>query len=124
MLKVLVSLVLGPWGLKVLDFYIRNSAIINSIVFLYGVILVSAHVNYKKIVGDWLTLIEENKKKKSRKKTYHIDWEKEISKHSSFPLITGNTSLIPKKTSPENLLFYLAKDRKWKKAVDGLKINE
>lgn len=124
MLKVLVSLLLGPWGLKVLDFYIRNSAIINSIVFIYGIILVTAHVNYKKITGDWLASIEEDKKKKSRKKTYHIDWEKEIAERSGFPLIAGSISLIPKKVSLENLQFFLTKDRKWMKAIEGLQINE
>ena len=37
MLKIFVSLLLGSWGLKILNLYIENSAILNSIVFLYGI---------------------------------------------------------------------------------------
>ncbi len=54
MLKIMVSLILGSWGLKILEFYIHNSSIINSIVFLYGVFLVFSHVNYKRITGKWM----------------------------------------------------------------------
>jgi len=114
MLKIMVSLILGSWGLKILEFYIHNSSIINSIVFLYGVFLVFSHVNYKRITGKWMAKAKDvaaaNKKRK-----FKIDWEKEIQDNSNFPFIAGNVSLIPRKTNVENLVFYLNKDSVWKK---------
>jgi len=114
MLKVMVSLILGSWGLKILDFYIQHSAIINSVIFIYGIFLVAAHLNYKRITSKW---IEKAKKDGAvgKKTAYKIDWKKEIDENSRFPFIAGNVSLIPRKTNMENLDFFLQKDSVWKK---------
>ena len=114
MLKIMVSLILGSWGLKILEFYIHNSSIINSIVFLYGVFLVFSHVNYKRITGKWMAKAKDATAAKKKRK-FKIDWEKEIQENSNFPFIAGNVSLVPRKTSVENLVFYLNKDSVWKK---------
>jgi hypothetical protein len=119
MVKILVSLILGGFGLKVLAFYIQNSAYINSIVFLYGVFLVYSHLNYKRVAGKWITKAKDDAKAMKKMKD-KINWEKEIGENSNFPFIAGNVSLIPKRTSRENLLFYLNKDNAWKKLMDSV----
>lgn len=116
MLKLFISYALGPTGLKILEFYIRNSAIINSLVFVYGIFLTFAHVNYKRITQDWSDRIKNGKLKKTAEKSKY-DWEKAIVDNSKFPFVAGGTSLIPRKTNPENLLFYLERDKSWQKKL-------
>ncbi|MDK2982323.1 MAG: hypothetical protein PWQ55_2670 [Chloroflexota bacterium] len=116
MLKLFISFVLGPFGLKILDFYIRNSALINSLVFIYGIFLTLAHVNYKRITQDWSDRIKAGTIKKPEQKEKY-DWEGAIAEHSRFPFVAGGTSLAPKRTSKENLLFYLERDKSWQKRL-------
>ncbi len=116
MLKIFISFVLGPTGLKILNFYIRNSAIINSLIFIYGIFLTFAHVNYKRITQDWSDRVKNGKVKKAADKGKY-DWQKAIAENSKFPFVAGGTSLIPKKTNQENLLFYLEHDKSWQKKL-------
>ena len=124
MLKIFVSLLLGSWGLKILNLYIENSAILNSIVFLYGIILVSSHVNYKRIINRWIERNYIIKNGKQKKKKYNVFWEDEIKENSFFPLIAGQTSFITRRTTVKNLKKYLEKDKNWIKTIDGIKIIE
>jgi hypothetical protein len=107
---------LGPTGLKILAFYIRYSAIINSLIFIYGIFLTLAHVNYKRITQDWSDRVKNGKIKKDADKSKY-DWQKAIAENSKFPFVAGGTSLIPKKTNQENLLFYLERDKSWRKQL-------
>jgi hypothetical protein len=116
MLKIFISFVLGPTGLKILDFYIRNSAIINSLVCIYGIFLTFAHVNYKRITQDWSDRVKNGKVKKADQKSRY-NWDKAISENSKFPFIAGGTSLAPRRTSRENLLFFLDRDKSWQKQL-------
>lgn len=116
MLKIFISFMLGPFGLKILDFYIRNSAILNSIVFIYGIFLTLAHVNYTRITQEWFNKLK-NENEKPSKRNLEINWEKAISENSKFPYIAGGTSLAPKRTSQENLKFFLDRDKNWQKIV-------
>ena len=122
MLKILVSYALGPWGLKILYFYLANAAIINSFVFIYGVFLVTAHLNYKKISDHVFDQISEATVKSSKKKTLEIDIKKAIEEKKMFPFVAGQISLFPKKTTPEAVNKYLEKEKRWKEMVGERKV--
>lgn len=117
MLKTFVALMLGPWGLKVLFFYLQHDALINSFVFIYGVFLVSAHYNYGKISEQIIAQLPKPAKKKNNQAPVEIDIEKAISEKRNFPFVAGNISLIPRKLSVAAVKEYLLKDKKWKDAV-------
>jgi hypothetical protein len=118
MLKLFISFALGPIGLKILNFYIRNSAIINSLVFIYGIFLTFAHVNYKRITQDWFDQVKKGDAKKKKQKL-NYDWEQAILMNSKFPFVAGGTSLAPRRTNSENVKYYLSKDKTWKKIYTG-----
>ena len=122
MLKILVSYALGPWGLKILYFYLANAAIINSFVFIYGVFLVTAHLNYKKISDHVFDQISEATEKSSKKKTIEIDIKKAIEEKRMFPFVAGQISLFPKKTTPEAVKKYMEKEKRWKELVGERKV--
>ena len=122
MLKVLVSFMLGPWGLKVLNFYLEHDAIINSIVFIYGIFLMVAHLNYRKISEQVFMQVPALSSKKSKQKTIIVDIPKAIEDKKMFPFIIGQVSLIPKKTSPEAVKSYLVKDKRWIEVVGERKV--
>jgi hypothetical protein len=117
MLKILVSFALGPLGLKILYFYIANAAIINSIVFIYGVFLVVAHLNYKKISDQIFNQIPLKSQKNSKKMTIEINIQKAIIEKKMFPFVAGQISLFPKKTTTEAVKKYILKEKKWKELV-------
>lgn len=117
MLKILVSYALGPFGLKILYFYLANAAIINSFVFIYGVFLVTAHLNYKKISDYVFDQIPEAIEKTSKKKVIEIDINKAIEEKKMFPFVAGQISLFPKKTTPEAVKNYMIKEKRWKEVV-------
>ena len=117
MLKILVSYALGPWGLKILYFYLANAAIINSFVFIYGVFLVIAHLNYKKISDNLFDQMSEAIEISSKKKVIEIDIKKSIEEKKMFPFVAGQISLFPKKTTPEAVKKYMEKEKRWKELV-------
>ena len=122
MLKILVSYALGPWGLKILYFYLANAAIINSFVFIYGVFLVTAHLNYKKISDQVFDQILEAGKNSSKKKAIEININKAIEERKMFPFVAGQISLFPKKTTPEIVKKYMEKEKRWKELVGLRKV--
>jgi hypothetical protein len=122
MLKILVSFALGPWGLKVLYFYLDHDAIINSIVFIYGVFLVTAHFNYKKISEQIFAQIPVVGGNKSKKKPVEINLIKAIEEKKMFPFVAGKISLFPKKTSTAAIKHYLLNEKKWNDLVCGREV--
>ncbi len=125
MLKIFVSLILGPFGLKILDFYIDHSAIINSIIFIYGAFLVISHINYQKILDAQIAKIQANRNdQKKRIKNYSIDWQREIDENSRFPWVAGRASILPKKTSIKNIKEIMKRDKKWQKLINGIEFTE
>lgn len=123
MLKILVSFMLGPWGLKILYFYLANSAIINSFVFIYGVFLVTAHLNYKKISDYVFNQISDFTEKTSKKKAIEINILKAIEEKKMFPFVAGQISLFPRKTTSEAIKKYLLKEKKWKELIGEKKVH-
>jgi len=122
MLKILVSYALGPFGLKILYFYLANAAIINSFVFIYGVFLVTAHLNYKKISDPVFDQILEATEKSSKKKTLEIDIKKAVEERKMFPFVAGQISLFPKKTTSEAVKIFMGKEKRWKELVGDRKV--
>lgn len=117
MLKILVSYALGPLGLKVLYFYLENSAIINSIVFAYGLFLVLAHYNFSKILNDLTEQCNAQSGKKKKKGVIQIDIDKAVSENKKFPFVSGQLSLMARKVNKVNVIRYLKKEVKWIKLV-------
>jgi len=122
MLKILVSFALGPMWLKVLYFYLDHDAIINSILFIYGVFLVVAHLNYKKISDQVFNQIAANGEKTSKKKVIEINIPMAIKEKKMFPFVAGQISIIPKKTTSEAVKNYMLKEKKWKELIGEKKV--
>ena len=122
MLKILVSFMLGPWGLKILYFYLENAAIINTIVFIYGVFLVTAHLNYKKISDYIFDQIPADGGKASKKKIIKINIIEAIQEKKMFPVVAGQISLFPRKTTLEAVKKYMMKEKRWKELIGDKKV--
>ena len=122
MLKILVSFALGPMWLKVLYFYLDHDAIINSILFIYGVFLVVAHLNYKKISDQVFNQITANGEKTSKKKVIEVNIPMAIKEKKMFPFIAGQISIIPKNTTSEAVKNYMLKEKKWKELIGDKKV--
>ncbi len=122
MLKILVSFALGPWGMEILYFYLRNAAIINSIVFIYGAFLVTAHMNYRKISEQVLNQISAVDSKKFRKKILEVDIPLAIEEKMMFPFVAGQISFFPKRTSTEAVKNYLLKEKRWKDLIEDREV--
>ena len=122
MLKILVSFALGPMWLKVLFFYLEHDAIINSILFIYGVFLVVAHLNYKKISDQVFNQITANGEKTSKKKVIEVNIPMAIKEKKMFPFVAGQISIIPKKTTSEAVKNYMLKEKKWKELIGEKKV--
>lgn len=121
MLKILVSYVLGPWGLKVLYFYLENAAIINSVVFAYGIFLALAHHNFTKILDHLIMQLQQQTDRRAQKKI-KIDIQMGISEAKSFPYISGQFNLFPKKANKKNVLKFLDREKRWLKLVRDIDI--
>jgi len=122
MLKILVSYALGPMWLKVLYYYLDNDARINSILFIYGVFLVIAHLNYKKISDQVFNQISANSEKTSKKKVIEVNIPMAIKEKKMFPFVAGQISIIPRKTTSEAVKNYMLKEKKWKELIGDKKV--
>ena len=122
MLKILVSYALGPWGLKILYFYLANAAIINTIVFIYGVVLVTAHLNYKKISDQVFDQILEINEKLSKNKVIQIDIKEGYCRKKDVPICSRTDQPFSRTTSPESVKRYMEKEKRWNELVGGRKV--
>ena len=92
---------IGGFGRNLMDFYINNSFVINTIVLVYGLLVYLAHISYLKAyryslekLGVNLAPMEKNKPAKipARLDFTKLDWS-EISRTYWFPLIARPRSL-------------------------------
>jgi len=120
MLKILISLMLGPFGVKVQEWYIEHSLLVNAFIVGYGILLLVSYINYKRILDHALSDVKENKKKIESFKSSK-QWALAIDKASFFPLISGSVSLIPRKTDPEGIFKLTEKDKSWNKIIEEMK---
>lgn len=116
MLRTLVAMMLGPIGMKLLQFYIEHSILINSIAMLYGILLTISHINYKRILDQVLLRIRESKNGKIDLEDADL-WASSIEEVSFFPFISGVYNLIPKKTNVDTIVLLSKKDKKWNEAI-------
>ncbi len=116
MLRTLVAMMLGPIGMKLLEFYIEHSILINSIAMLYGILLTISHINYKRILDQVLLRIRESKNGKIDLEDADL-WASSIEEVSFFPFISGVYNLIPKKTNVDTIVLLSKKDKKWNEAI-------
>lgn len=101
---------LGSVGRPILYFYLDHSVIINSFVLIYGLVILIAAINTRRIERQVNRLIVEQTKTLlgknpdiSIKKVYRkirIPWEELIKQHSFFPFISGESDLWVRRVSP------------------------
>lgn len=117
MIFAFIRSLLGEFGRAILDFYIENSLLINSIIVVYGICVVFAHRSYtltlekiKNILGVENEIGSEKINKLIDKSK--MDWE-EVHSVSRFPFIAipgriwlqiRNTDTLQRLFSHENLL--------------------
>jgi hypothetical protein len=121
MLKILVSYMLGPFGMILENWYIQNSLIINSVIVLYGLFLLVSHLNYKRILDSALQCSEMDNIKIHVGGNYENLWIKAIEKGSFFPFISGRQSLLPKIVSVDAILALTTKDKRWNQMIENEK---
>ena len=110
---------LGPFGMRVQEWYIQHSLLVNSLIVVYGLLLVISHLNYKRILDQFLSQITQAKNKKFDLSDQDM-WLKSIQEASFFPLVSGNLSLITKKTDVAAMLALSAKDKRWNQVIADL----
>jgi len=120
MLKILISLMLGPFGIKVQEWYIQHSLLVNSFIVGYGILLLVSYLNYKRILDYALSDVKANKKKAVAFNNPK-QWALAIDKASFFPLISGSVSFIPKKTDPKEIYKLTVKDKRWNNIIEEIK---
>lgn len=121
MLKILISYMLGPFGMMLENWYINNSLLINSVVVLYGILLVVSHLNYKKILDCALQHSETERKNNKFDESSPYLWARAIEEGSFFPLVSGSVSLLPKRANVDGILSLTVKDKRWRKIIGEVK---
>lgn len=112
MVRGFVEGVLGPLGTQVLDFYIENSLLINTVVLAYGLIMLMSWTTTlnirKRLLYAMLVQmtqrddIRPDAKVKRILKEIQIPWEEAIGQ-SRFPLVAHRTGLRPYQKSLQNV---------------------
>lgn len=114
---------LGPFGMQVQQWYIQHSLLVNSLVVLYGLLLVISHLNYKRVLDHVLGQIMQANNKKIDLNDHNL-WMNSIQESSYFPFVSGNLSLIPKRTSAAAMLALSVKDKRWNQVIADLQAGE
>ena len=130
MIRGLVEGLLGPLGRQLLFFYEANSLPINTIVILYGFIILMSWTSLIRIYRHLVVLvarqIHENPdldRKSSVKRireTVEIPWQEAVDA-ATFPLIARQTALWPRRRTVENARALLDEDEIAPHALDVLK---
>ncbi len=134
MVRQIVEYLLGPLGVQVLQFYISNSLVINCILFLYGMVLLLAYANYRRIKNTAISTVQERLagKKQSNSQTLEtktatspeFTWQEIIDKASFFPLIAHGKSIIPRLTRPSNMEILSSASELVSKVLDDWQITQ
>jgi hypothetical protein len=105
MLRAMVAYLLGPLGRQVLAWYVANSAWVNTIVVLYGVLLVVAQRNLHRIEQRALQTVQAGLKG-TAKDAQHVagfSWQDIIEQSSFFPFVARGNSLLIHRSKSETL---------------------
>lgn len=108
MVRALVYMILGPLGIRVLEYYQANSLVINSVVLAYGVLIFISWRNLagirKRLVADMVRQLrqaghtEAGMRASQVIKWTEIAWEESL-RGVRFPLVARQTELWPKRVS-------------------------
>jgi len=99
MITQIINYLLGPLGREMLAFYKANSAIINSLIVLYGLILVLGNTNFSRIKKQALKELQEFSKQDIKK----IKWSDLTVSRGGLRIIASPKSWIPRVANANNL---------------------
>ena len=122
MLNAMVAYFLGPWGRKILEFYIEHSGIINSILLIYVSLLILSFSNYKRIMNDVIQIVKKELEGNPKRKKFIVSWEKTIDKVAFFPFIANKMSFFPKRCTYQNIENMVNKDKVFRDIKKGIVI--
>ncbi len=133
MIRSILLGMMGSWGAPVLDFYETNSLWINSLVVIYGIVIVLSWVNLKNIRKSLiLSLITQLRSEpdfapdsptEKALDSLTIPWENVIQK-MRFPLIAQQNDLVPHRISLDAVQAMLPSDHLTKEAVKVLRLQK
>lgn len=106
MFNIFVRSMLGPWGQKLLDFYIANSLWINGLILLYFLLLFLSRWSYRRsliaiLAGIKALYLQEQQKYSVRELKARLNaaditlWQDGL-RATPWPLIAGPHDLIPR----------------------------
>ncbi len=121
----------GVWGPAIMAFYKENSLWINTIVLVYGAVMVLAWRNLEKLryaLTDQVLeqarsragVLTPDKVKQATLKDFNLDWETAFQQ-SSFPLLAGQSSIWPVKASLESFKRLLPEKELYRRLEKPLK---
>lgn len=99
MITQIINYLLGPFGREMLAFYKANSAIINSLIVLYGLILVFGNTNFSRIKRQALKELPKFSKQDLKK----IKWSDLSVSKGGLRIIASPKSWIPRVANADNL---------------------
>lgn len=105
MVDIFTRSMLGPWGQRLLDFYLANSLWINGLILLYFAILFLSRWNYRRAQAAILAGLQARYGPTSGKKSAGeisgrlaqdgIPWEDGL-RATTWPLIAGPRGIVPR----------------------------
>jgi hypothetical protein len=106
-----VTSLTGSWGPGLLAAYEANALWINSVVLLYGLVLLLSWQNTERVVDSLVCQIVEqaskihgggeHSRRRVRLSSFRLSWEKALSQ-SRFPLIARQADFLPRRSTLEN----------------------
>ncbi len=108
MIDIFTRSMLGPWGQRLLDFYLANSLWINGLILLYFLVLFLSRWNYRRAQAAVLDELQARYGQMSGKKVAReisarmaqdgVPWEAGL-RATAWPLIAGPRALVPRPKS-------------------------
>lgn len=130
MVRAFIESMLGTYGVRVLNFYETNSLYINSVVVIYGMVIVLSWTNLvnirKALVYEMVMQMKEHPKinRKSKIKQVlqeiSIPWETTLAK-VRFPFVARQASLWPKRLNLENVQSLLPVEELAEQAIKAMR---
>jgi hypothetical protein len=107
-----VSSLTGVWGPALVSFYNANALWINTIVVLYGIVLLLSWQNTEHIADALVSQVlaqaakipgrESRPRRKVHLSQFRLSWEDALA-HGKFPLVTSQAGFVPRKRTLENV---------------------
>ncbi len=103
---------LGPSGVRVLEFYIAHSAAINGLVVLYAILLLVARLNLRRIEERAVRQVQRqldaagytgDRRARAHPPAADLAWPEIVAQGSRFPLVVGAKGWYPRLATPDNV---------------------